>query len=84
MGIGSGIWIHSVARDGTPSERVFQWQEPPCYPLKDGTFWDPEDVEPTEEEMAAAAEAAEAVEEKYPEIVEAPRKPKKYIKKITS
>jgi hypothetical protein len=88
MGIGSGIWIHSVARDGTPSERVFQWQEPPCYPLKDGTFWLPEDAEPTEEEMGQMAEALEAVEaveagEAYPEIVEAPRKPVK-VKKVTS
>jgi hypothetical protein len=97
MGIGSGIWIHSLTKKGNPVERVFQWQEPPCYPMSDGTFLLPdEDEEPTEEEWnrieaeraaeaAKAVEAVEAVETvkaaKTVEVVEAPKKPVKVVKK---
>ena len=39
LGWGSGIWIHSLCpKTGTPICRVFTWEEPPNYPLDDGTF----------------------------------------------
>ena len=60
MGIGSGIWIHSLTKKGDPVERVFQWQEPPCYPMSDGTFLLPDYDEP--EECTEAEWDAETVE----------------------
>ncbi len=74
MAIGSGIWIHSLTRSGEPVEQVFQWQEPPCYPMEDGTFLLP-GYEPEKRENTEKAEKAEKAE--YPEVVEAPPKPQK-------
>jgi hypothetical protein len=75
-GWGSGIWIHSLTKRRNSITRVFQWQEPPCYPMEDGSFLLPEDSdeEPTEEVTMAAAEAAEAA------AAEAPPLPKKVVK----
>jgi hypothetical protein len=39
LGWGSGMWIHSLTpKRRQPVVKVFQWEEPPCYPMANGKF----------------------------------------------
>lgn len=80
LGLGSGIWIHSLTpKWRKPVKHVFQWEEPPCYPMENGKFLLPKGDESDDDETQPKPPTSSPVSSPRPEFIEAFHLPKKRI-----